>query len=118
FELGLELPGQHQAEHADIALERPGRVRNHGRAIVLDEEMPGPGEEVADAGPDQRDHGAHGEEARDQPQRADPRSDDMQEPRPTLRMVAEIMQPKILEAFLLCRHRSTALRHDTLTLRA
>ena len=49
----LQLSAQHQAQHAEIADERPPGMSEGSRLISLDQEMPGPGEAVADGNPEQ-----------------------------------------------------------------
>ncbi|HEX7532736.1 MAG TPA: hypothetical protein VF340_05825 [Methyloceanibacter sp.] len=72
---------------------------DHRRAVPLDQEMSGPGEQIADPGPDQRDHRIDGDEAGDQRERAEPGADHMQNARAALRVMAEIMLPELIEAF-------------------
>jgi len=79
-------------------------MRHHGRAVFLDQKMPGPRQEIAETCPGERDHRIDGDETNDERNGADDHAEYMQHPRPLLRMVAEIMLPEIIEAFFAARH--------------
>src|SRR5215472_8498264 len=53
FEPLFQFSGEHQAQHPEIADERPERMSEGGRLVALDQEMPGPGKPISQYRPQQ-----------------------------------------------------------------
>lgn len=62
---------------------------HHRRPVSLDEEMSGPGEQIAKRGARQRDQGIDRDDSREHRQRREPGAEHMQEPRAFLRVMAK-----------------------------
>ena len=113
FELRPELAGEPQPEHAHVAQQRPGGMGHHGRPVLLDQEMSGPGEQITERGARQRDQRIDGDDGRDQRQRRQPGAEHMQEPRALLRVMAEVMLPEFVEALVAAGHVTSVPGMDT-----
>lgn len=93
----IDLSGKHQSQHPPIADERPERMRERGRTILLDEEMRGPRQRVPGH---ERERKQPPLSKRDQCQQQNQRGDrahGVQQSRGWLSVLAEIVRPEVGE---------------------
>src|SRR6476660_438729 len=105
----IEPAAKPQPQHAHIALKRPDGMGEHTGPIPLNQEMPAPGKYIAQHHTKNRYHGIERDDAYNQSCDAEAGADKMQYPSACLRVIAQIVPPKLRARLRLFRY--LRLRH-------